>query len=146
MGSEQVRNVKVPDARDVQAVQNAIQWYAFHVDAGRLDDVAALFTSDAVWDGDELGFGRATGPSSIAELVCAHFRPDRPMMHLAGPAALEAVAEDEIHSVCWCLATRWTDGTTGPFIHFYYDDVLVRDDDATWRFRSRHLRPAFPSS
>ena len=146
MGSDEVKVGLVPEARDVQAAQNLIQWYAFHVDAGRADDVAALFIADAVWDGEELGFGRAVGADSIAAHVCAHFRPDHPMMHLAGPAALEMSGDDEIQAVCWCLATRWTGAAPGPFIHFYYDDVLVRGEDGTWRFGSRHLRPAFPST
>jgi hypothetical protein len=140
MGVDNVLN-----AAEVQAAQNLIQQYAFHVDAGRADDVAALFTADAVWDGDLLGFGRAEGADAIAAHVCAHFRPDRPMMHLAGPAALESTSADEIRATCWCLATRWTGEAAGPYIHFYYDDVIVRGDDSTWRFRSRLLRPAFPT-
>ncbi|MET0910607.1 MAG: nuclear transport factor 2 family protein, partial [Ilumatobacteraceae bacterium] len=109
----------VPDQRDVQAIQNLIQSYAFRSDAGHAAGLASMFTPDAVWDGREHGYGLAEGPDAIAENVVRHFDPDRPMMHMPGPAVLAAVADDEVRAVCWCLATRWADGRTSAFIHFY---------------------------
>jgi hypothetical protein len=136
----------VPDPRDVQAIQNLLQTYSFHADGGRVADVAAMFTPDAVWDGRELGYGLAEGPGPIAENVVGHFDPVRPMMHLVGPAVLTAIGDDEVRAGCWCIATRWTDGQTRPYIHFYYEDTVVRGSDGTWRFQSRRLLSAFPST
>ena len=136
----------VPDGRDVQAIQNLLQMYALACDAGRASDLAPMFTPDAVWDGTGLGFVVAEGPGQIGDAVVGHFDPARPMMHLPGPAVLTAVADAQVRAVSWCLATRWTDGEIRPHIHFYYDDELVRGADGTWRFRSRRLRPAFPTA
>ncbi len=104
----------VPDARDVQALQNLLFAYAKYTDAGCRTELAALFTDDATWNGDELGFGSATGPDAIAALVTAHHDPAEPMMHLPGPAALTVVDADTVQAELWCLATRWVDGCADP--------------------------------
>jgi hypothetical protein len=133
-----------PEPADAVAVGNLVQAYAIYADAGRTDAVAGLFTADAFWDGTALTYGTAEGPAAIGTIVTGHFRPDEPMMHVPGPPLMVAVGTDEIHSVCWCLATRWTAGTTSPLIRFYYDDVARRGDDGRWLFARRRLRPAFP--
>jgi SnoaL-like protein len=133
-----------PDPASSQLIQNLVQAYALYTDTGRIPELATLFTADAVWDGRALRYGYAEGPEAIAATACGHFRASEPMMHLPGPALLTAVADDEVHGVCWCLATRWTQGSTIPLIHFYYEDVLRRGDDGLWRFQRRFLRPAFP--
>jgi hypothetical protein len=135
----------VPDPADAVAVQNLVQAYAVYADAGRTEAVAGLFTEDAVWDGTALNYGTAEGAEAIGVIVTGHFRPDEPMMHLPGPPIVTVAGADEIHSVCWCLATRWTAGTTGPLIRFYYEDVVRRAADGRWLFARRRLRPAFPS-
>jgi hypothetical protein len=134
----------VPLAEDAVRIQNLIQVYALYGDAGRVEDLATLFTDDASWDGTELDYGTAEGPIAIAQRVAGHFRPEEPMMHLPGPALLTAVSDDEVHSVCWCLATRWTNGVPIPHIHFTYSDEIRRGADGTWRFRRRYLRRAAP--
>ncbi len=136
---------RAPGPEDAQLIQNLVQAYALFADAGRPEDLAALFTADAEWDGDELGYGRAQGPEAIGAAVAGHFRPDRPMMHTPGPALLTVVDETEVRGVCWCLATRWDAGEARPLIHFYYEDVVRKADDGRWRFRRRYLRPASPS-
>jgi SnoaL-like domain len=134
----------LPDPLAVQQIQNLVQAYALYSDAGRSAELADLFTVDAVWDGRELGYGLAEGAGAIGPHVTSHFTPGQPMMHLPGPALLTAVAEDEVHGVSWCVATRWQGGSTIPLIHFYYADVIRRGDDGRWRFASRRLWPAFP--
>ncbi len=133
----------VPDARDVQAIQNLLFAYAKYTDAGSRTELAALFTADATWNGDELTFGSATGPDAIAALVTAHHDPAEPMMHLPGPAALTAVDADTVHAELWCLATRWIDGVPMPHIHFKYTDVVRRTGDR-WQFASRTLHRVAP--
>ena len=102
--------MSAPPADVAVALQNLHQRYAVLTDEGRGKELAELFTDDVVWDGDELGYGRAEGPAAVAETVTRHFDPDRPMMHLPGPLLLSAVADDEVHGTSWCMATRWVDG------------------------------------
>jgi len=131
-----------PDPATCELLRNLVQVYAFFADAGRTADVETLFTDDATWDGESLGYGSAAGPAAIAAIVCGHHRPEQPMMHMPGPPLLAAVGDDEVHGKLWCTALRWVDGMPSPVIYFYYDDVLRRGADGTWRFRHRHLYPA----
>jgi len=133
-----------PPATEAAEIQNLLQVYALYADAGRVEELASLFTDDARWDGQELGYGLAEGPTAIAERVAGHFRADAPMMHLPGPGLLIADSADSAQSLCWCLATRWTDGVPMPLIYFAYQDELRRGPDGRWRFRSRYLRRAAP--
>jgi hypothetical protein len=134
----------VPSPADALVLQNLLQMYGFLTDQGRRDELAELFADDAEWIGDELGFGRATGPAAIAALVTGHFDASKPMIHLPGPAVLTAASDDDVHGVCWCTATRWTGTELIPIIYFHYEDVFRRGDDGRWRFARRLLRRRFP--
>lgn len=125
-------------------IQNLVQAYALFTDTGDAARLAELFTEDAEWDGSGLGYGTATGPDAIAELVCRHIDVDEPMMHMPGQALLAAVNDVEVDGVTWCTATRWRGGTTRPVVYFYYEDFFSRATDSTWRFRRRNLQAAFP--
>jgi hypothetical protein len=132
-----------PPPEVVQTLQNLLQVYALLADEGREAELARLFTDDAEWDGEELGYGEASGPEAIARTVLGHFDPNRPMMHLPGPGLFTAVSSDEVHAISWCTATRWADGRTSPVIYFHYEDVLRRGEDDRWRFARRALRFRF---
>jgi len=135
------RDAPAPEV--VGRLQNLTQVYAVLTDAGRAEELAELFTSDASWDGEELGYGSARGPADIASTVLAHFDPARPMMHVPGAALLVAISDTEVHGVNWCLATRSSTDSNSPLIWFMYDDVFRRDDDGEWRFAARTLRLRF---
>ena len=127
-------------------LNNLLQVYALWADHGRTEELTALFTPDSEWDGTELGYGIAAGPSSIAEQVTGHFRDSEPMMHMTGPALLTAVSPTEVRGVAWCLATRFSDGQTRPLIYFYYEDTFRKDDGSPWRFSRRLLRQRIGAS
>jgi len=133
----------VPAPEDLQQLTNLLQMYGILTDQGRADELAALFTDDAVWDGDEFGFGAATGAPAIAALVTGHVDPAQPMAHLPGPPLLNRVSADEVHGVCWCMAARWTGSAMAPVLYFHYEDVFRRDAQG-WRFARRRLRRRFP--
>ena len=94
-----------PPPADAVEIQNLLNVYALYSDAGRVEDLASLFTDDATWDGSELDYGVAEGPMAIAQRVAGHFRAEAPMMHLPGPGLLISDSADEAQSLCWCLAT-----------------------------------------
>lgn len=133
-----------PPLADAVVLTNLIQAYACLADAGDGDRLAALFTDDAEWDGTDLGYGTAVGPTAIAALVCAHVDPAAPMIHLPGPALLVEVDEATVLGVTWCMALRWREGVTCPVTYFSYDDEFRRDDAGAWRFRRRTLCAAAP--
>jgi hypothetical protein len=133
------------DPDTLQAIANLIQAYALFADHGRADEMAGLFTDDAVWDGHDLGYGVGVGPQDIARTVLAHYRPDSAIVHLPGPAMLVTESEQEISAFCWCLATRRVAEEVRPLIFFSYADVLRRQD-SIWRFSRRTLRRTLPVS
>ena len=56
-----------------QQIQNLVQAYActpMPAGCGR----GGLFTTDAVWDGRDVGYGRAEGPEAIGLEVAGHYR------------------------------------------------------------------------
>lgn len=125
-----------PSPTDAELVRNLLQAYTVFTDAGQTDKLAELFTADATWDGTSLGYGSATGPVPIAELVTSRFDPQRLMFHFMGPGLLEARTEDEVHAWGWCIGGRQE---SGALIYFDYYDVLRRGPGG-WRFAQRHLR------
>jgi hypothetical protein len=133
-----------PPAADVIALNNLVQAYACFADAGATELLATLFTEDAEWDGTHLRYGTASGPTAIADLVCAHVDPAAPMMHLPGPPLLVAAHDGDVLGLTWCTATRWRDGVARPVIYFSYEDVFHRDDSGAWRFHRRRLQAAAP--
>ena len=48
------------------AIREVLAEYCFHLDGGRFDDMAALFTEDGTW---ETAFGKAAGRAAIADLA-----------------------------------------------------------------------------
>ena len=138
-----VRWAEVPPPSVVAELQNLVQAYALLTDEGREAELAALFWPDAVWDGQELRYGVATGPAAIAKLVLAHFDAARPIIHMPGPALLTATPDGDVEGICWCLAPRLIDGRTAPMIYFYYHDLMRCDAEGHWRFARRFLRLRF---
>jgi hypothetical protein len=129
----------------VAELHNLVQAYAFFTDEGRADELAAMFTADAKWDGTDLGYGWAEGPEAIAATVLQHFDPTRPMIHVPGPPLLVRVSDSEVRGAGWCLATRSAGDGASPVIYFHYDDEFRRDE-GVWRFSRRTLLLRFRST
>lgn len=134
---------QVPPPEVVAILQNLVQAYALFTDAGRAGELASLFTPDASWNGDELGYGSAHGPDDIVATVLRHFHPAQPMMHVPGPPLLVAISDSEVHGVSWCVATRSSPDRQAPLIWFTYHDVFRRSDDGGWLFADRVLSLRF---
>jgi len=133
---------QTPSPETALEIGNLLQAYALFTDHGHRDDLAALFTADATWDGTEIGYATASGPDAIADCVMAHFDPEKPMVHLPGQPLLVQVDDDHIEAFSWTLATRRSGGVTKPLIYFSYDDVMRRTPEG-WLFRSRALKLRF---
>ncbi len=136
----------VPPSEVALELQNLHQLYALLTDLGRTKELAALFTDDSVWDGNELGYGYSEGPEPIAERVTGRFKEAEPMVHMPGPLMFTAASDNEVETTSWCLATRWTDGVMRPVIYFHYEDSMRKAADGTWRFARRLLRRRFPEA
>jgi hypothetical protein len=127
-----------PNGDDAAAIGNLLQSYAIFTDNGCREELAAVFTADATWDGTDIGYVYCVGPEQIADTVLQHLDPARPMVHLPGPPLLVRIDDDTVEAFSWCLATRQVEGVTKPIMYFSYQDVVVRTA-VGWRFRSRLL-------
>lgn len=117
------------------AVRNAVAAYAHALDAGRTDELAALFTPDGV--AEIVGMGAYEGREAIREGYAA-FTPKAPQLHLVANTVLTSWSEDDVTAASDVAVLHrgrsgWRVGTTGR-----YDDALRRTD-AGWLFTRRVL-------
>ncbi|WP_029431376.1 nuclear transport factor 2 family protein [Blastococcus sp. URHD0036] len=117
------------------AVLNAVAAYAQALDAGRTDDLAALFTPDGV--AEIVGSSAFTGRDAIREGYAA-FAPSAPQLHLVANTVVTPASEDEVTAVSDLAflhrgKSGWRVQLTGR-----YDDTLRRTYEG-WRFTRRVL-------
>ena len=120
------------------AIREVLAEYCFRLDAGRYEDMAALFTADGTWD---TAFGRATGRTAIAELA-------RSLRERAGdqrPRGIHLVTNISIalDGASAKVRSNWTvveNSPEGPKIGSggAYQDELVKEG-GQWLFRYRKI-------
>jgi hypothetical protein len=123
---------------DKDAIRELMAEYCFRLDDGRYAEMAALFTEDGTWD---TAFGKATGPTAIAELarsIRVRAGAERPraahlvtniVIGLDGPRA-------DIRSN-WVVMQNSPQGPQIGSGGAYVDEVV--NDDGRWRFRYRRI-------
>ncbi|MEV0742609.1 nuclear transport factor 2 family protein [Streptomyces sp. NPDC050549] len=121
------------DASVAAAVQTAIAAYAQALDAGRADEIAALYTPDGV--AEIVGMARFEGREAIRQGF-GGFAPQTPQLHLIANTVVTSATEDEATATSNLAffargKAGWTVQTVGR-----YDDVLRRHDGA-WLFQHR---------
>src|ERR1051326_8128505 len=120
------------------AIREVMAEYCFHLDEGRFDEMAALFTADGTW---ETAFGSATGAVAVAALarrIREKAGPNRPRgVHLVTNIVI-ALDGDRAR-----VRSNWTvvqNGPNGPGIGSggAYADEMVKEE-GRWRFRHRKI-------
>jgi len=125
-------------AEDKDAIRELMAEYCFHLDDGRYDDMAALFTEDGAWD---TAFGKATGRAAIAALardIRARAGSDRPRAaHLVTNIV---IALDDAHARVrsnWMVMQNSSEGPKVGSGGAYADDIVQQD--GRWLFRYRKI-------
>ena len=115
------------------AVRGAIAAYAQALDAGRTEDLAALFCPDGV--AEIAGVGIFEGREAIQKGY-AGFAPKRPQLHLVSNTVITSWTEDEATAISdlaffYRGESGWSVRAIGR-----YDDTL-RLHDGAWLFQRR---------
>jgi hypothetical protein len=120
------------------AIREVLADYCFRLDAGRFDDMAALFTSAGTWD---TAFGKATGRAEIAALA----RSIRERAAETRPRGVHLVTNIVIalDGARARVRSNWTvvqNGPNGPAVGSggAYEDEMVRDG-GRWLFQYRKI-------
>ena len=115
------------------AVRDAIAAYAHAIDAGRVEDVVALFCPDGV--SDIAGVGVFEGHDAIRKGY-AGFVPTRPQLHLVSNTVITSWSEDEATALSDLAFFRRGESGWAVRLIGRYDDTLRRYEGA-WRFQRR---------
>ncbi|SEP05161.1 nuclear transport factor 2 family protein [Trujillonella endophytica] len=124
-----------PDPSVSAAVHNAVAAYAHALDAGRTEDLAALFTPDGV--AEVVGSALYEGRDAIREGYAA-FAPTAPQLHLVGNTAITSWSQDAATAVSDLAFLRRGKGGWSVQLTGRYDDTLRRTDEG-WLFTRRVL-------
>ena len=116
-----------------------------YADAGRPGRGGAALHRGRGVGRQRLGYGTAEGPEAIGAIVAGHFRPGRADDARPRSAAADRRGPRRGPRRVLVPGHQVDRGTTGPLIHFYYDDVVRRVDDGRWRFARRRPAPGLPS-
>ena len=114
-------------------VHAAIAAYAHALDAGRTDDVVALFCPDGV--AEIGGQGSFEGHDAI-RAAYAGWVPTRPQLHLVANTVITSWTDSEATAVSDVAFFRHAESGWAVRLVGRYDDVLHRHDDV-WLFRRR---------
>ena len=120
---------------DKDDIRELLARYCFALDAERFEEMAALFTSDGVW---ETAFGTGTGRAGIAaqaRSIAAGPRPRR--VHLTTNIVIDLDGDAATVRSNWVLIEN---SSNGPAIGSggEYSDALVKVD-GQWFFRHRTI-------
>lgn len=131
------------DVEDERAIQRMILAYGIGADFALVDEMAAMFTPDAVWDGTEFRFPVCHGPEEIRAHFATECVPGMRQVHVMEPPLL-APGEDADHAVGLvpfnAMQAAGGEGkVAGQHTYGIYEDRYRRTADG-WRIEHRTLR------
>lgn len=133
------------DIEDEREIQRLILAYGIGADFALVDEMVAMFTPDAVWDGTEFRFPVCRGSEEIRAHFLKECKPGTRQVHVMEPPLLAPGGDpDRAVGLVPFNALRSADGdriTAGPHTYGIYEDHYRRTPDG-WRFdrRTLHLR------
>lgn len=127
-------------AADRIAIEKLVMEFSYLLDHGRADEVARLFTPEAVFENPRQGL-RLVGRPSISDYYARRARDSRTTRHVS--TNLRIVFETPDRAAGTRLVTYYRgDGAGRPFAAEpasvgEYTEIFVRGDDGQWRFALR---------
>lgn len=118
----------------VVGVQATLAAYAHALDAGRTDELVALFHPDGT--ADIAGVGTFHGHDAIREAY-AGMVPARPQVHMVANTVITSWTEDAATAISdFVFLQRGTSGWVVP-VTGRYEDSFRKADDGSWQFFSK---------
>jgi hypothetical protein len=137
------RRLQALDPDDERAIARLILSYGISSDFAMVDEVVALFTPDAVWDGSEFRFPVCSGHDEIRAHFTKECRPGMRQVHVMEPALLApGDGPDDAVGFVPFNAMQAADGSgviAAQHAYGIYQDRYRRDGD-TWLIAERVLR------
>lgn len=127
---------------DAEALRRLTHEYARAVDSGRLDDLVALWTEDAVWDVTAFDMAPVQGVDAIRAFFAALVENTTHRCHLASNHVIDVDGDRASARVYLHAFVVTADGSRDESLG-YYDDEYVRTADG-WRFQRRTVQPLLP--
>lgn len=123
---------------DKNAIRELLAVYCFHLDDGKLEEMAALFTPDGVWD---TAFGKGEGRAGIiaqAQSIAAHSTGPRPRRaHLTTNIVIDLQGDRAAVQSNWTVIQNTTSGPAISSGGAYRDQVVKQD--GRWFFKYRKI-------
>lgn len=122
--------------------------FTYYLDHNRVDELAALFTEDAVYSHDTR---RSQGREEIRALFVARTAlGPRTARHLYSGLRLDVQSADHASGTSVCM-TFASDGAPPiahalPYLVADFEDLYRRCSDGKWRIAARHIRRVFAAA
>ncbi len=137
---------RVQQLQDQQAVREVLIRYGEYLDARDYAGYASLFAKDGVWTG---GFGSATGPAAIQEMLEKNLGKPEPgfinkaNFHLMTTAVVEVDGDTAKARSRYTFFTASPDNRPTAALAGRYVDELVREN-GTWKIKKRTTHGVIP--
>ncbi|GAA2153465.1 MULTISPECIES: nuclear transport factor 2 family protein [Glycomyces] len=120
-------------ADDRAAITELLAMHGHLIDAGELDRLDEVLTTDAVYDVTDLGSAPLEGLAACREAALA-LGEGNPLGHHVTNIVLTETTAGQVHALSKGIGVN-TDGTTGTVT---YEDAIVRNEGG-WRIRHRKV-------
>jgi len=137
---------RVQQLQDEQAIREVVIRYGEYLDARDYAGYASLFASDGVWTG---GFGSATGPAAIQEMLEKNLGKPEPgfvnksNFHLMTTVVVHVDGDTAKVRSRYTFFTASADNRPTPAIAGRYVDEFVREN-GTWKIKRRTTHGVIP--
>jgi uncharacterized protein (TIGR02246 family) len=137
---------RVQQLQDEQAIREVTIRYGEYLDARDYAGYASLFAKDGVWTG---GFGSATGPAAIQEMLEKNLgKPEQGFInkanfHLMTTAVVEVDGDTAKVRSRYTFFTASPDNRPTPALAGRYVDEFVREN-GTWKIKKRTTHGVIP--
>ncbi|HEY4210752.1 MAG TPA: nuclear transport factor 2 family protein [Steroidobacteraceae bacterium] len=137
---------RVQQLQDEQAIREVVIRYGEYLDARDYAGYASLFASDGVWTG---GFGSATGPAAIQEMLEKNLgKPEagfinKSNFHLMTTVVVNVDGDTAKVRSRYMFFTATPDNRPTPALAGRYVDEFVREN-GTWKIKKRVTNGVIP--
>ncbi len=132
---------------EIEEIKNLRHLYSHYYDGQRVDELAALFTEDAVCEFGEAFGGNWVGREQIHRNYATYATEEGPeygVLHAVTNPWIRLVDETTAHGRWYLLDLRTTEGVENPLILFgIYDDTYKKTADG-WRIQRTRIDFLWP--